>query len=295
MGLMPIKVEGISHAMLGDPGRIGGWIQVEVGPSAIFGNPSLLLGVAGIMTQFARQQEVRELRNFLQNIDEKLDDVRRRQRDEVIAKMDRATTAIEEVMMIRVWLAVLARCLQLKDEHEILEFDHVLRTAPDSFERHRLGLSQASRERGERIAAMTGAFIAQMTEAGGIAEKNVLLHAFSSRNVINSINGVGGLVEEFQKPLGLGIEGASLENMPKNMALRDAIRDPRQLKCAGIDLAKGAGKCAMFAAGAFAVTVVGTALLARVDAEDDMDGEDDGDASVEGGDEEMFSREIIEE
>ena len=295
MGLMPIKVEGISHAMLGDPGRIGGWIQVEVGPSAIFGNPSLLLGVAGIMTQFARQQEVRELRNFLQNIDEKLDDVRRRQRDEVIAKMDRATTAIEEVMMIRVWLAVLARCLQLKDEHEILELDHVLRTAPDSFERHRLGLSQASRERGEKIAAMTGAFIAQMTEAGGVAEKNVLLRAFSSQNVINSINGVGGLVEEFQKPLGLGIEGASLENMPKNMALRDAIRDPRQLKCAGIDLAKGAGKCAMFAAGAFAVTVVGTALLARVDAEDDMDGEDDGDASVEGGDEEMFSREIIEE
>ena len=59
MGLMPIKVEGISHAMLGDPGRIGGWIQVEVGPSAIFGNPSLLLGVAGIMTQFARRQEVR--------------------------------------------------------------------------------------------------------------------------------------------------------------------------------------------------------------------------------------------
>lgn len=295
MGLMPTKVEGVSHAMLGDPGRIGGWIQVEVEPSAIFGNPSFLLGVAGIMTQFARQQEVRELRNFLQNIDEKLDDVRRRQRDEVIAKMDRATTAIEEVMMIRVWLAVLARCLQLKDEHEILELDHVLRTAPDSFERHRLGLSQASRERGEKIAAMTGAFIAQMTEAGGVAEKNVLLRAFSSQNVINSINGVGGLVEEFQKPLGLGIEGASSKNMPKNMALRDAIRDPQQLKCAGIDLAKGAGKCAMFAAGAFAVTVVGTALLARVDAEDDMDGEDDGDASVEGGDEDMFSREIIEE
>ena len=295
MGLMPTKMEGVSHAMLGDPGRIGGWIQVEVGPSAIFGNPSLLLGVAGIMTQFARQQEVRELRNFLQNIDEKLDDVRRRQRDEVIAKMDRATTAIEEVMMIRVWLAVLARCLQLKDEHEILELDHVLRTAPDSFERHRLGLSQASRERGEKIAAMTGAFIAQMTEAGGVAEKNVLLRAFSSQNVINSINGVGGLVEEFQKPLGLGIEGASSKNMPKNMALRDAIRDPQQLKCAGIDLAKGAGKCAMFAAGAFAVTVVGTALLARVGAEDDMDGEDDGEASVEGGDEEMFGREIIEE
>ena len=206
-----------------------------------------------------------------------------------------ARTAKEIEDEIGVWLAVLTRCLQLKDEHEILELDHVLRTAPDSFERHRLGLSQASRERGEKIAAMTGAFIAQMTEAGGVAEKNVLLRAFSSQNVINSINGVGGLVEEFQKPLGLGIEGASSKNMPKNMALRDAIRDPQQLKCAGIDLAKGAGKCAMFAAEAFAVTVVGTALLARVGAEDDMDGEDDGEASVEGGDEEMFGREIIEE
>ena len=295
MGLMPIKVEGISHAMLGDPGRIGGWIQVEVGPSAIFGNPSFLLGVAGIMTQFARQQEVRELRNLLLKIDDKLDDVRRRQRDEVIAKMDRAATAIEEAMMIRVWLAVLARCLQLKDEHEILELDHVLRTAPDSFERHRLGLSQASRERGEKIAAMTGAFIAQMAEAGGIAEEHVLLHYSNSQNMINSINGVGGLIEEFQKSLGAGIEGVSLENMPKNMALRDAIRDPRRLKCAGIDLARGAGKCAAVAAGAFAVTAIGAALLVRVGAEDDTDGEDGEDSSVEGGDEEMFSHEIIEE
>ena len=83
------------------PDGIGGWIQVEVEPSAIFGNPSFLLGVAGIMTQFARQQEVRELRNLLLKIDDKLDDVRRRQRDEVIAKMDRAATAIEEAMMIR--------------------------------------------------------------------------------------------------------------------------------------------------------------------------------------------------
>ena len=49
MGLMPTKVEGVSHAMLGDPGRIGGWIQVEVGPSGDFWESvALLLGVAGI-------------------------------------------------------------------------------------------------------------------------------------------------------------------------------------------------------------------------------------------------------
>ena len=73
-----------------------------------------------------------------------------------------------------------------------------------------------------------------MAEAGGIAEEHVLLHYSNSQNMINSINGVGGLIEEFQKSLGAGIEGVSLENMPKNMALRDAIRDPRRLKCAGI-------------------------------------------------------------
>ena len=137
---------------------------------------------------------------------------------------------------------------------------------------------------------MTGAFIAHMAEAGGIAEEHVLLHYSNSQNMINSINRVGSLVEEFQKSLGVGIEGVLLENMPKNMALRDAIRDPRQLKCAGIDLAKGAGKCAMFAAGAFAVTVIGTALLARVDAEDDLEGADEGVASVEGGDEAVVRR-----
>ena len=132
---------------------------------------------------------------------------------------------------IGAWLAALARCLQLKDEHEILEFDHFLRTAPDAFKRHRIALARASQERGERIAAAVRTLTTQMTEADGVAEAHVLLHTSGSRNVIDSVK----------------------------MPLREAIRDPRQLKSAGVELVRGAGKCAAVA-GAFAAVGV---LLAR--------------------------------
>ena len=54
------------------------------------GDLALLFGVAGVMSRLARQQEVRELRDLLQKIDGRLDDVRRRQRDEVLAKTETA-------------------------------------------------------------------------------------------------------------------------------------------------------------------------------------------------------------
>lgn len=100
-GLMPTKTKGISHAMLGDPGSIRKWIQIEDGPASLLSNPAVLSGVAGVMTQLARQQEARELKKLLVSIDGKLDDVRRRQRDEVLAKMDRVTFVIDEAMAIR--------------------------------------------------------------------------------------------------------------------------------------------------------------------------------------------------
>lgn len=100
-GLMPTKTKGISHAMLGDPGSISKWIQIEDGPASLLMNPAILSGAAGVMAQLARQQEAQELKQLLLAIDGKLDDVRRRQRDEVLAKMDRVSFVIEEAMAIR--------------------------------------------------------------------------------------------------------------------------------------------------------------------------------------------------
>ena len=100
-GLMPTSVRGISHAMIGEPGSISKWIQIEDGPASLFMNPAVLSGVAGIMAQIARQQEVRALKELLVSIDGKLDDLRRGQRDEILAKMDRAVSVIGEAMIIR--------------------------------------------------------------------------------------------------------------------------------------------------------------------------------------------------
>src|SRR5690606_34539282 len=87
-GLMKTKTEGVSHAMLGEPGKDSlKWLQVEDGAGALLTNPAVLAGVGGLMSQFAQQAEARELKELLIRIDEKLDDVRRAQRDAVLARM----------------------------------------------------------------------------------------------------------------------------------------------------------------------------------------------------------------
>ena len=100
-GLMKTTTEGVSHAMLGDPGRVSKWLQVDDGPASFLTNPAVLSGVGGLMSQFAQQSEAHELKALLVRMDEKLDDVRRAQRDAVLAKMNRAAAAIEEAMTLR--------------------------------------------------------------------------------------------------------------------------------------------------------------------------------------------------
>ncbi len=99
-GLMKTKTDGISHAMLGDPGNIGKWLQVEDGPASMLTNPAVLSGIGGFMSQLAQQAEAQELKALLLKIDAKLDDVRRGQRNAVLAKVGRAAEAIEDAMTI---------------------------------------------------------------------------------------------------------------------------------------------------------------------------------------------------
>ena len=55
-GLMDSKIPGVSHAMVGIPGKVQNWLQTEQGIGSILGNPAALSGVAGIMAQVAGQQ-----------------------------------------------------------------------------------------------------------------------------------------------------------------------------------------------------------------------------------------------
>lgn len=100
-GLMKTKTEGISHAMLGDPGKVNKWLQVEDGPASLLTNPAVLSGLGGLLSQFAQQSEAQDLKTLLVKMDEKLDDLLRAQRDAVLAKMNRAAAAIKEAMTIR--------------------------------------------------------------------------------------------------------------------------------------------------------------------------------------------------
>jgi hypothetical protein len=101
-GLMKTKTEGISHVMLGETGKKSlKWLQAEDGPASLLTNPAVLSGLGGLMSQFAQQGEAQQLKALLIKLDEKLDDVRRAQRDDVLAQMRSAGAAIEEAMTIR--------------------------------------------------------------------------------------------------------------------------------------------------------------------------------------------------
>ncbi|MDR7384401.1 hypothetical protein [Promicromonospora iranensis] len=124
IGLMETDVPGISYAMLGDPGSIAGWLKVESGLGSLVTNPAVLAGAAGIMAQFAAQQEMRELKAYLASIDRKLDDVRHAQKNAEPGKLIGARIEIERELGVRdvtgqvdetAWSAVQARGHTLTD------------------------------------------------------------------------------------------------------------------------------------------------------------------------------------
>ncbi|WP_327683286.1 hypothetical protein [Streptomyces sp. NBC_00467] len=100
-GLTESKTPGVSHAMVGKPGSIKSWLQIEKGAGSFLTNPALLTGAAGIMAQLAMQQTMDEITAYLATIDEKVDDLLRAQKDGVLARMIGVDLVIEETMTIR--------------------------------------------------------------------------------------------------------------------------------------------------------------------------------------------------
>ncbi|MFF7111031.1 hypothetical protein ACFY91_01790 [Streptomyces albogriseolus] len=100
-GLMKTKTPGISHAMVGKPGSIKNWLQIEKGVGSFLTNPARLAGVAGVMAQSSMQQTMDEITDYLATIDKKVDDVLRAQKDAVLSRMIGMDLVIEETMTIR--------------------------------------------------------------------------------------------------------------------------------------------------------------------------------------------------
>lgn len=100
-GLMETKTPGVRHVMVGTPGDIRNWLQAEGGLGSILTNPAALSGVAGVMAQLASQQTAAEITDYLAKIDVKVDDVLRKQDDDVLAQMIGAGFVIREAMTVR--------------------------------------------------------------------------------------------------------------------------------------------------------------------------------------------------
>lgn len=101
--LMKGSSSDVSRAVLtGDKGKITGLLEImKTTPTGMLTNPAVLAGAAGIMAQFAMQQTMDEITDYLATIDEKVDDILRSQKDAALAQMIGVGFVIDEAMTIR--------------------------------------------------------------------------------------------------------------------------------------------------------------------------------------------------
>jgi len=100
-GLTPTKTPGVSYAMAGSPGKIKNWLKIEQGLGTVLTNPLMLTNAAAIMSQIALEQQMREIKEYLAVIDEKLDHLLRSQVNQILSRIDGAELATREAMQVR--------------------------------------------------------------------------------------------------------------------------------------------------------------------------------------------------
>lgn len=100
-GLMATKTRGVSHAMIGKPGEVRQWLQIAQAPTALLSGPLALSALSTMMQQQAMQQQMDQIVEYLQEINEKVDDILRAQKDAVLAQMIGVNLVIEEALTVR--------------------------------------------------------------------------------------------------------------------------------------------------------------------------------------------------
>ncbi|WP_285136624.1 hypothetical protein [Microbacterium sp. lyk4-40-TSB-66] len=70
-------------------------------PGALLTNPAILAGVGGLMAQYAMQQMMDEITEYLATIDAKVDDVLRAQKDAILSEMIGVEMLIDEALVVR--------------------------------------------------------------------------------------------------------------------------------------------------------------------------------------------------
>ncbi len=263
-GLMKSKDSGLSLGVVKDSGgKIKDIVEFSNGPGQIFANPAILAGAAGIMAQVAIQKQIEEVVEYLQEIDAKVGEIIRGQKDAVLSDVlgadliiqeawsirnqvghvsdvtwskvqgtsftiarsqayalrqldaiaeklhdnenaaEIAETAHEAETKVRVWIEILARCIQLQDTLAILELDRVLDALPEELNQHRLGLNAARRNRQELIARCSFHLLSEIDETVNRANSKVLFNPFKSPATVQSSNQVAAELHNFRMRIGL--------------------------------------------------------------------------------------------
>jgi hypothetical protein len=91
----------ISHAMIGKPGEVQSWIQVVSTPASLLTNPAALASIGTMMAQREMQRSIDELKKYLAQIDEKVDDILRAQKDAVLAEMIGVSLLVDDAITVR--------------------------------------------------------------------------------------------------------------------------------------------------------------------------------------------------
>jgi hypothetical protein len=102
---MPTKIPGVSHAMLGKPGDIERWLQIDTRSltkfGSLLGGPMVLSTLSTMMQQRALQQRMDEIVDYLEEISEKVDDIIRGKKDAVLSDMIGVDLVIEDALTVR--------------------------------------------------------------------------------------------------------------------------------------------------------------------------------------------------
>lgn len=100
--LMKGTAEGVSRAIaVNDKSKTQHILQIVTKPGTALTNPALIAGVGAVMSQYAMQQQMDEIVEYLELINEKVDDILRGQKDAVLADMIGVDLIVEDALTVR--------------------------------------------------------------------------------------------------------------------------------------------------------------------------------------------------
>ncbi|MFH0412487.1 hypothetical protein ACG98H_10420 [Corynebacterium sp. L4756] len=87
--------EGINYAIIGKPGKVDQWLQVENGLSAVLSNPAMLSNIGGIMTQLAIQKSINEITGYLEQNIQKLESLAKKLEKDQITRLEGVYSSLQ--------------------------------------------------------------------------------------------------------------------------------------------------------------------------------------------------------